>query len=352
MRRLFLLLICLSLPIIAWAVSAPDLVAQAQAKKAHGDFKGALTDYSAAIAQNPKNAAAYLGRASIYSLEANYAAAIADDTKAIALDPKNAAAYSNRGNARTYQGDLAGAIADFNKALSLDPHHVHAFINRGSVKNLQKKYASAIADYSAAIALDPKNAVAFYDRAGAKRSLGDYAGAKADYSRAIELNPVDVHAYINRAVLEIAQRDWPAATADLNKAASLIPDERQAYIHLYLWVIAIKQGNDPVKATAALSSEIAKVPKTMFENWGWEIARFVAGQETENSFLTSAKEIQAKKAKGQEAQAYYFAGMKRTLAGNQVGAAKFFRESIALGNPSLHEYTLAQKELKISAGGN
>jgi tetratricopeptide (TPR) repeat protein len=347
MRRLILLLVCLSLPLIVWAVSSPDIVSQALTKKAHGDFQGALDDFTIAISQNPKNVAAYLGRASIYSLEGNYASAIADDNKAIALDPKNAAAYSNRGNARTYQGDLSGAIADFNKAIALDPRHVHAFINRGSVKNLQKKYTAAIEDYSAAIALDPKSAVAYYDRAGAKRALGDYAGAKADYSEAIKLSPVDVHAYINRAVLEIAQRDWPAATADLNKAASLIPAERQAFIRSYLWIIAAKK-NDTEEMPFNLAEAVEAVPNSLSETWGWEIARFLSGKIDERTFFTVASSFQTKKDKGQKAQSLYYAGLVRECKGDMGNAKKYFHQCLNEGNPSLHEYILAKSELKTS----
>ncbi len=345
MRQLALVFLTLSLPLAALAQTPPDLVAKGDAKKVHGDFKGAIADYTQAIASDPKNIRAYLARASVLSLEGNYVAAIKDDTRALVLDPKNAIAYSNRGNARTSQGDLTRALADYTQAIALDPHHVRAFINRGNVKNLQKKYSAAIVDYTAAIALDPKNAAAFYDRGGAKKSIGDYAGAKVDYSEAISLNPPDVPAYINRAVLEMAQKNWSAATADLTKCLSLLPAERQAYPRIYLWVIAVKQGQTE-NATHDLADATKAGVKSLSETWGWQIGQYLTGQMDEATFLASAASFQAKQDKSQKAKAYYFAGLKREIAGDKTGAAKLFHQCIATGNPSLHEYILAQEELK------
>ena len=347
MKRRFLVLLALALPFAAIAQTGPDLVVQGNDKRIHGDFNGALADYTQAIALNPKNVSAYLGRATVRSLEGNYKEAIADDTKAIALDPKNAVAYGNRGNARTSKGDLSGALSDYTQAVTLDPHHVTAYLNRGNIKNLGKKYSAAIDDYTMAISLDPKNAAAFYNRAGAKRAIADYAGAASDYSKAIELNPVDVQAYLNRAVLEMAQQKWDDATADLNKCISLIPEERQAYARIYLWVIKSKQGKSG-EATHTLADYLEQSPKVLSATWGWEIAKFLAGQDDEAHFLAAANSFQIQKNRGQLAQAYYFAGVKRAMAGDKAGAVKAFHQCQMAGNPTLHEYILAREELKLS----
>jgi tetratricopeptide (TPR) repeat protein len=348
MKWTFLLVPALLCPLVICAQMQPDLVAQAESKKSHGDFKGALTDYSQAITADPKNARAYIGRATVLSLEGNYTAAIADDTEAIALDPKNPVAYSNRGNARLSQADLVGALKDYTEAIKLDPHHVHAFINRGNVKNLQKKYAAAIVDYSEAITLDPKSAVAYYNRAGAKAALGKYADASGDYSEAITLNPVDVPAYIDRAIMEMTQKNWGAATTDLNKCLTLLPASRQAYPRIYLWVIAAQQNGETSRANLELAKAADFVQKPLSEMWGWQIAKFLAGQIEEPAFLTAITSPGAKTNKAQKSKAYYFAGLKRELTGDKLGAAKFFHECVATGDPSLHEYLLAREELKNS----
>ncbi|MCE0521587.1 MAG: tetratricopeptide repeat protein [Methylacidiphilales bacterium] len=349
MKRQWLVFLGLLLPFVALAQTANQLAIQANDKKIHGDYNGALADYTQAIAQDPKNVPAYIGRATVLSLEGNYAGAIADDTKAISFDPRNAVAYSNRGNAKAAKGDLTGALADYTRAIAIDPHHVRAFLNRGNVKNLQKKYHAAIDDYTAAIALDPQNANAYYNRAGAERAVADYASATTDYSKAIELNPADVKAYLNRAVLRLARQDWSGATADLNKCLSLVPEERQAYPRIYLWIAKVKQG-EADKATQELTRYLDQSPKTLAGTWGWEIAQFLAGQVDEASFITSADSFQVKQDRGQAAQAFYYAGLKRALAGDKAGAEKYFKRCVEAGHPFLHEFILAREELKLSGG--
>jgi len=347
MKRYVLGLLGLALPFMAMAQTAPDLVVQGSDKKIHGDFKGALADYTQAIAQNPANIKAYLGRATVRSLEGNYEGAIADDTRAIALDPKNALAFSNRGNARTAKGDLSGALSDYTQAVTLDSHHIRAFLNRGNIKNLEKKYSAAIDDYTTVISLDPKNTAAYYNRAGAKRAIADYTGASADYSKAIELNPVDVQAYLNRAVLEMAQKNWDGATTDLKKCVSLIPEERQAYARIYLWVVGVKRG-ETEEALRALSHYLSQSPKVLSGTWGWEIAKYLAGHDDEAHFLVSASSFQAQKNRGQLAQACYYVGLKRAIAGDKAGSTTSFDKCQKTGNPSLHEFILAREELRLS----
>lgn len=347
MKRPSLIFLGLLLPFAVLAQTVPDLVKQADDKKVHGDFKGALADYSQALTLDPKSVPAYLGRASVLSLQGNYADAIADDTKAIDLDPKNAVAYSNRGNAKALKGDLPGAQADYTQAVTLDPRHVRAFLNRGNIKNLQKKYHAAIDDYSEAISLDPQNAAAFYNRAGAERSVGDYAAAQADYSQALLLNSVDVQAYLNRAVLRMAGQNWNGASSDLNKCLSLVPMERQAYPRIYLWIVDAKQGKKD-KATSELAAYLDQSPKTLSTTWGWQIAKFLAGKIDESSLVASSDSYQVKKDRGQVAQAFYYAGLKKALANDQPGAVNFYKRCLKAGHPSLHEYILAREELKLS----
>ncbi len=144
----------------------------------------------------------------------------------------------------------------------------------------------------------------------------------------------------------MAQRDWTGATADLNKCLSLIPEERQAYPRIYLWVTE----NEEAQAKQAhdeLAQYLGEAPKTYAATWGFEIARFLGTKEDETAFLASAKSFQAKKNRGQGAQADYYAGLKRALAGDSSAATKFLHQCQQAGDPSLHEYILAREELKL-----
>ena len=117
----------------------------------------------------------------------NYRGAIADYSKAIALDPNFGYAYNNRGFCKHQLKDYKGAIADYSIAIKFRPNTADAYNNRGSSKDEIKDYRGAIADYSKAIELKPDNADAYYNRGNSKILLKDYNGAIIDYSKAIEL---------------------------------------------------------------------------------------------------------------------------------------------------------------------
>ena len=80
-----------------------------------------ISDYTKALASDPNNATAYLGRGTAHLKAFNFDSAIADFTKAIGLEPNDASAYTNRGSAHYEKGEFAHAIADLNKALEMNP---------------------------------------------------------------------------------------------------------------------------------------------------------------------------------------------------------------------------------------
>lgn len=67
--------------------SADELLMSGMQKAAQSDYDGAIADYSAAIEQDPGNAALYVTRAGAYDLSGDSAAALEDYKKAVELDP-------------------------------------------------------------------------------------------------------------------------------------------------------------------------------------------------------------------------------------------------------------------------
>ena len=76
------------------------------------NYEKAIEDYSKAIENNPKFAAAYLNRGDAYKNKSDYNKAIEDYSMAIAIDPKLAAAYKNRGAAYRKKGASVKAADD------------------------------------------------------------------------------------------------------------------------------------------------------------------------------------------------------------------------------------------------
>jgi len=159
------------------------------ASAAKGDYKRAITAYSAAIGFDAKYPIAYNNRGVAYFRSGDNDHAIADYDTAIRLNPKVASAWANRGRAFREKGDNDRAIADYSKAISLDAKFAVAYNNRGLAFAAKGDTDRAIVDYTRAIALDPRLANAFENRGRALRAKGDVARAARDFEQAIKFDP-------------------------------------------------------------------------------------------------------------------------------------------------------------------
>jgi tetratricopeptide (TPR) repeat protein len=84
------------------------------------DFRGAITDYTKAIANNlPEDAKTYNNRGVSFSASKDCYKAIADFNKAIAINPEYADAYYNRGFAYAQAGNMQQAKQDLKTAAPL-----------------------------------------------------------------------------------------------------------------------------------------------------------------------------------------------------------------------------------------
>ncbi|WP_404791072.1 tetratricopeptide repeat protein [Altericista sp. CCNU0014] len=126
--------------------SQSKLAIAATRKLQLGDLEGALKDYDRAIAQNPKEADAYVNRGIVRDELGQHAAAIADYTQALTLNPDLHLAYYNRANAYVQEKQYQKAIADYDKAIELEPDYAYAYANRGSAQLKVGDSQSAISD--------------------------------------------------------------------------------------------------------------------------------------------------------------------------------------------------------------
>jgi len=88
-------------------------------KYIQGDYKGAIDDFTAAIALDPKCALPFKHRGYAKNDLQDYPAAIEDYSRAIKLDKKSGEVYRERGLAKELAGDTEGAFSDFKKAAKL-----------------------------------------------------------------------------------------------------------------------------------------------------------------------------------------------------------------------------------------
>ena len=172
----------------------------------------------------PETVEAYNNRGHARKAKGDFDGAITDYSKVIELKPDAAAGYYNRGDAKRLKGDLDGALADYNQAFELKLNVAQAYNNRGEVKRAKKDFDGALIDYNKAIELKPDFFQAYSNRGLLKRITKDFDGALADYDKAIELKPDYAEAYNNRGLLKQIKSELNGALVDYEKAIELKPD--------------------------------------------------------------------------------------------------------------------------------
>jgi tetratricopeptide (TPR) repeat protein len=315
-------------------------------KQSQGDLDGALADYAQALLINPKIPGAYYNEGLIEVQQGYLDGAIADFNHALDLDPKMALAYYNRGNAKNAEGNMDGAIADYTQALALNPKIAPAYYKRGFARQSKGDLDGAFADYNQALAVNPKMAPAFYNRGLIKVQKGDLDGAILDNTQAIDLDPKNGQPYCNRGLARLGKGNLDGAMTDLRKFCELVPRDGGAdYARLYIWLISTEEnpkGNADEELAAALQNDWNSSP----EDLSSKIAAFLLGHINEGALIANTASPDPSREPGQYCKAWYFAGMKRLLAGDKATASAEFQKCLATDQKASCEYIFAQAELR------
>lgn len=193
----------------------------------HGKYSSAHSLLTDAIYFRPKNADAYLTRASIeMNVYENYRSAVEDLNQVIALqDRPSAEAFLMRGKCHAKLTNYKQAERDFGIALALDSTLHTAQLDRGEVRLFYlQKYEPAISDFTGFLKHTRKgeswsNALTF--RGFGYYKTGDYAASEADYRRVLDADNTNGRVFylLGRTELEQAQPD--SACAHFNEAYRL-----------------------------------------------------------------------------------------------------------------------------------
>ncbi|OFY84655.1 MAG: hypothetical protein A3F72_01475 [Bacteroidetes bacterium RIFCSPLOWO2_12_FULL_35_15] len=119
MKTLLFLFLTFILSINSFGQTSVELNYSGVEKDELKDYKGAIAEYSKAIALNPKYAIAYYNRGISKNNLKDYLGAIADYTKAIEINPKDAAPYLYRGISKISMNQKANGCLDLRKAADL-----------------------------------------------------------------------------------------------------------------------------------------------------------------------------------------------------------------------------------------
>ncbi len=162
------------------------------ANRSQRDYKLTRNNYSInydapELIQKAQNAQ-YFYRRGIAQAEAKqYQKAITEYSKAIALDPKFIDAYLKRSQMRYKLGDNQGVLDDCYWVIKIKPSFAKAYYYQGRARYSLGYVQASVDSYSEAIRQDKDYAQAYYFRAIAYRDLKDKSLAIKDFQIAAEL---------------------------------------------------------------------------------------------------------------------------------------------------------------------
>jgi tetratricopeptide (TPR) repeat protein len=169
----------------------------ARVKEKRGDWAGALATYDRLVALDPNKSGSYYVRATAKKQHGDFEGAMTDFTRATELR-SSGINLVEIGNMRKANGDSTGAMAEYDKAIAMLDSQIAGiqkpsdrldllYYHRGYAKELKGDVDGAVADYSQAIATKPSYEACAYSRRGdIKKARGDLAGAIADYQYAVK----------------------------------------------------------------------------------------------------------------------------------------------------------------------
>lgn len=172
-----------------------------------------------AIAQNPKDGAAYLKRAELL-LRFGERFVVLED-RIIREDEQSFANFGGRQAER--------ALSDYDQALRVSPTLAEAYLARGEFYRLRGDYERAIADLSEAVRLQPDSGKAHTGRGRAYLKKGDYGAAVADFDEAIRATPKNHELYHRRGLAYARMGERSKAIADFRKALETGLDNNRVY---------------------------------------------------------------------------------------------------------------------------
>ena len=245
-----------------------------------------ISEATAALAKNPKDASSYERLAAAYNRLEQYEKATESASKAISLDPKAASAYTQRGYAYYKLGKLKEAMADLNKSIQLNPKLGAAYCCRSNVYAKMEQYGKALADAQMALKLTPNDPAAHIAYSRAVHSLGRYGDAVAAASRAIKMNPSDPTGWDNRGLAYTQMRQFSKAIADFNQAIKLRPNEPKYICHRG---IAYLEMGDYPHALTDLTKAITLKPDYSLAHFNRGVAYYLMGkyEQSHNDIKTA-----------------------------------------------------------------
>lgn len=189
----------------------------------------ALADFDKAIEMRPNFSGAYYSRAVTAFLNQQFHQAVKDYDAFIRLEPLSVDGYVNRGTAKLYLKDTVAAMNDFNKAVKINPYTDDGYLRRGVLYLVQGETEKGIEDMNSALKIDSTTAIGYFYRATGLNQQGEIVKALDDFDNAIKYDPTNSVAVFNRAILRSQIGDYNRAIDDYTIVAQQNPSNVLVY---------------------------------------------------------------------------------------------------------------------------
>lgn len=199
-----------------------------------GQTEAAIAEFRKAIAAKPKYPEAHNNLAIVLAANGHAGEAVEQYKLAIADNPGYAEAHSNLGHVLAEQGKIPEAIEEYEIALQINPNYAEAHNNLGFALTSAHRLDEAIDQYHLAIESDPKYAHAYNNLGLALAMQGKLDDAIPQFSKAVDLDPEYGNAEANLGHAQLEKNDLDTAIGHLKHAVELGPDTAEAETNLGL----------------------------------------------------------------------------------------------------------------------
>lgn len=250
--------------------SAELLIVHARLVLVTGRVDDAVTDYTRAIAANPKLVTAHVELADIYrSRLRNPERALQGYDAALAITPGHLGAVSGRAETLIMLGKVDDAVAVLEKARNLEPQRAPLRLMLADAYVRQRQRAKALQEVEAALKLQPNYSDAHIARGSLLREAGRFADAHQDFDLALAANLESVGALVGRGLTYQAEGKNAPAETYFTEALRLDPDNVIALNGL-AWNFAERKTQlDVALRYAAHAAELAPNQPDILDTLGW-----------------------------------------------------------------------------------
>ncbi|SYZ73221.1 exported hypothetical protein [Candidatus Zixiibacteriota bacterium] len=184
----------------------------------------AISEYDAAIKEDPQYTDAYINLGSLYFKSEKYNDALTNFKKATELNPNSGDAWANLGRTYFKLDKNAEADAAYKAALKNKPDYYDVYKDIGLLYHAQGNWPGLVDNMKIYTEKVPTDDMGFYLLGKGYQSLKKYPEAIAAYNKAIELNKDNFFAYSAIGKIYQVQENYAGAVKMFEEATRIKPD--------------------------------------------------------------------------------------------------------------------------------